>query len=465
MNKSSNTCWTNALSIIESNVSPQHFDTLFRPIVFDSYDEKTKALTIQVASSFVCEYLEEHFGQLLFKVLNKTFGPGVVLKYRILTDKAHNLTRIEEKNYDEDAANAKKPQVNSPFDIEVPKQLDSQLNPKQTFNNFIEGDSNKFSRAMGLSIAEHPTSTQFNPLFIYGPSGCGKTHLLNAIGLRTKQFYPKKRVLYISARLFQVQFQNATRQNVTPDFINFYQTIDLLIIDDVQEWASATRTQETFFHIFNHLFRNGKRIILASDRPPVELKGMNERLITRFAGGLTTEMERPNVQLCVDILNSKIRRDGLDIPQDVVRFIAETSNGSIRELEGVINSLLAYSVVYNCEISMDLCQRVIKHTVRHEKKQPSVDEIINTVCQHFNVTAEAINGPSRKRELVEARQITMYMAQKLTKTTTTRIGKMVGGRDHSTVLHSCAKVEERLTKDIDFRTELQSIEKKMKQKR
>ena len=176
-------------------------------------------------------------------------------------------------------------------------------------------------------------------------------------------------------------------------------------------------------------------------------------------------MERPNVQLCVDILNSKIRRDGLDIPQDVVRFIAETSNGSIRELEGVINSLLAYSVVYNCEISMELCQRVIKRTVRHEKKQPSVDEIINAVCQHFNISAEAINGPSRKRELVEARQVSMYMAQKLTKTPTTRIGKIMGGRDHSTVLHSCAKVEDRLTRDVDFRTELQAIEKSVKHKR
>lgn len=465
MNKSSNTCWTDALSLIKSNVSPQHFDTWFKPIVFDSFDEKTKALTIKVASTFVCEYLEENFGNLLFKVLTKTFGPGVVLKYRILADKEHHITNDEERVLDPDAASAKKPQAATPFDVEVPRQLDAQLNPKQTFANFIEGESNKFSRAMGLSIAEHPTSTQFNPLFIYGPSGCGKTHLLNAIGLRTKQLYPQKRVLYISARLFQVQFQNATRQNATPDFINFYQTIDLLIIDDVQEWSTATRTQETFFHIFNHLFRNGKRIILASDRPPVELKGMNERLITRFAGGLTTEMERPNVQLCVDILNSKIRRDGLDIPQDVVRFIAETSNGSIRELEGVINSLLAYSVVYNCEISMELCQRVIKRTVRHEKKQPSVDEIINAVCQHFNISAEAINGPSRKRELVEARQVSMYMAQKLTKTPTTRIGKMMGGRDHSTVLHSCAKVEDRLTRDVDFRTELQAIEKSVKHKR
>ncbi len=465
MDKSANTCWANALSLFENNVSPQHFDTWFRPIVFHSFNEQTKELTIQVASTFVCEYLEGNFGQLLFKVLSRTFGSGVILKYRVLADKEHQITNVVQGECNEYAANAKRNTAATPFDVEVSGRLDAQLNPKQNFANFIEGDSNKFSRAMGLSIAEHPNNAQFNPLFIYGPSGCGKTHLLNAIGLRTKQLYPQKRVLYISARLFQVQYQNATRQNATPDFINFYQTIDLLIIDDVQEWTSAAKTQETFFHIFNHLFRNGKRIILASDRPPVELKGMNERLITRFAGGLTTEMERPNVQLCVDILNSKINRDGLDIPQDVVRYIAETCNGSIRELEGVINSLLAYSVVYNCDIDMSLVQRVLKHTVRKEKKQPSVDEIVNTVCQHFNVTAEAINGPSRKREIVEARQITMYMTQKLTKTPTTRIGKLMGGRDHSTVLHSCAKVEKRIGDDVDFRTELQLLEKKMKQKR
>ena len=466
MKLSPQTCWANALSLIEKQVSPEQFTTWFKPIVFESYDETARTLLVQVASSFVYEYLEGNFGRLLIDVLTRTFGPGVQLQYRITVDKEHNATtQVEAKPADELSGMGAQHVVQSPFHVEVPAELDAQLNPKQTFSTFIEGQSNKLSRSIGLSIAEHPNTTQFNPMFIFGPSGCGKTHLINAIGLKTKQLYPRKRVLYISARLFQVQYQNAVVQNATTDFINFYQTIDLLIVDDVQEWATATKTQDTFFHIFNHLFRNGRRIILASDRSPAELKGMNERLLTRFACGLIAEMERPNEQLCVDILKSKIRRDGLEIPENVVQMIAQSAGGSIRELEGVINSLLAYSVVYNSEINEDLCQRVLKHTMKRSSRQPDIDQIVSTVCQHFNVSAEAVNGLSRKRELVEARQITMYMAQKLTKTPATRIGKLVGGRDHSTVLHSCAKVEERLNKDLDFRSELQQIEKKVRNKK
>ena len=320
-------------------------------------------------------------------------------------------------------------------------------------------------RSIGLSIAEHPNTTQFNPMFIYGPSGCGKTHLINAIGLRIKQLYPQKRVLYISARLFQVQYTNSVLQNTTNDFINFYQTVDVLIVDDIQEWMTASKTQDTFFHIFNHLFRNGKRIILASDRPPVDLKGMNERLLTRFACGLIAELEKPNVQLCVDILNNKIRRDGLNIPDDVVQFIAQTANGSVRDLQGVINSLLAYSVVYNSSIDMRLAERVIKRAVKIDDKPLTIDDIVETVCHHFNVSTTAIGSKSRKREFVVARQVSMYLAQKYTKMPTSRIGKLVGGRDHSTVIHSCSQVESRLKTDTAFSEEVSSIERSFKLKR
>lgn len=319
-------------------------------------------------------------------------------------------------------------------------------------------------RSVGLSIAEHPRKTQFNPMFVYGPSGCGKTHLINAIGMRTKQLYAQKRVLYVSARLFQVQYTNAVLQNSINDFINFYQTIDLLIVDDIQEWMTATKTQDTFFHIFNHLFRNGKRIILASDRPPVDLKGMNERLLTRFSCGLIAELEKPNVQLCIDILNSKIRKDGLQIPEDVVQFIAETANGSVRDLEGVINSLLAYSVVYNSTVDMRLAQRVIQRAVKIDDKPLTIDEILEKVCNHFNVSVSAVNGRSRKQDLVTARQVSMYLAQKYTKMPASRIGKLVGGRDHSTVIHSCSRIEQRLQVDSMFSNELMSIENSFKLK-
>ena len=291
-----------------------------------------------------------------------------------------------------------------------------------------------------------------------GPSGCGKTHLINAIGLHCKQLYPEKRVLYISARLFQSQFVDANLKHVVNDFIRFYQTIDMLIVDDVQEWMTAAKTQDSFFHIFNHLFRNGKRIILASDRPPVDLKGMNERLLTRFSCGLIAEMEKPNVELCVDILHNKIRRDGLHIPEEVVQFIASTANGSVRDLEGVVSSLLAYSVVYNCKIDMRLAERVIKRAVKIDDKPLTIDDIMEAVCAHFNVTATAVNSKSRKRDLVVARQVSMFLAQKYTKIPASRIGRLVGNRDHSTVIHSCSQVEQRLKVDQDFKDDVMRIE-------
>ena len=302
-------------------------------------------------------------------------------------------------------------------------------------------------------------------MFIYGPSGCDKTHLVNAIGIHIKQLYPQKRVLYVSARLFQVQYTNSVLHNTTNDFINFYQTIDVLIVDDIQEWMSASTTQETFFHIFNHLFRNGKRIILASDRPPVDLKGMNERLLTRFACGLIAELEKPNVKLCVDILKQKIRRDGLHIPEDVINFIANTANGSVRDLQGVINSLLAYSVVYNSNIDMRLAERVVKRAVKIDDKPLTVDEIIETVCNHYNVSLSSVSSRSRKKEFVMARQVSMYLAQKYTKMPASRIGKLVGGRDHSTVIHSCSKIENLLKVDKSFYAELSSIENSFKLKK
>lgn len=469
MNVSPKEAWDKTLTLIRENVSEQQYNTWFKPIVYESFEESTRTLLVQVPSPFVYEYLEENYIDLLSKVLRRTFCDQIRLKYRIVTDQEHHLTQDVEAEQTDLSVKTQlaKTRVNeSPtaLDAAQPQQLDPNLNPHQTFNNYIEGDSNKLPRSVGLSIAEHPRKTQFNPMFVYGPSGCGKTHLINAIGMRTKQLYAQKRVLYVSARLFQVQYTNAVLQNSINDFINFYQTIDLLIVDDIQEWMTATKTQDTFFHIFNHLFRNGKRIILASDRPPVDLKGMNERLLTRFSCGLIAELEKPNVQLCIDILNSKIRKDGLQIPEDVVQFIAETANGSVRDLEGVINSLLAYSVVYNSTVDMRLAQRVIQRAVKIDDKPLTIDEILEKVCNHFNVSVSAVNGRSRKQDLVTARQVSMYLAQKYTKMPASRIGKLVGGRDHSTVIHSCSRIEQRLQVDSMFSNELMSIENSFKLK-
>ena len=462
--------WDNSLLLIKDSVTEQQYNTWFKPIVFESYKPSTKTLLVQVPSPFVYEYLEQNFVDLLSKVLHRNFGEGIRLTYRVVTDKEHKLSQdIEADPNDADLAKQARERAQQtaaqPAAPQQQEDIDTQLDPKLTFNNYMEGDSNKLPRSVGLSIAEHPNTTQFNPMFIYGPSGSGKTHLVNAIGLKAKQMYPQKRVLYVSARLFQTQYTDAVLHNASNDFINFYQSIDMLIVDDIQEWAGKAKTLNTFFHIFNHLFRNGKRIILASDRPPVELKDMPDRLLTRFSCGLVCELEKPNIQLCVDILSNKIRRDGLKIPVDVISFIAQTCNGSVRDLQGAINGLLAYSIVYNSSIDIRLAERVIKRAVKMDDKPLTIDDIVETVCHHYNVTVTAVNSKSRKRDYVVARQVTMYLAQKYTKMPASRIGKLVGNRDHSTVIHSCSKVEERLKIDAGFSDELVSIENGLKVKR
>lgn len=457
--------WDNSLLLIKDSVTEQQYNTWFKPIVFESYKPSTKTLLVQVPSPFVYEYLEQNFVDLLSKVLHRNFGEGIRLTYRVVTDKEHKLSQdIEADPDDADMAKQTRERAQQTA-AQQQEDIDTQLDPKLTFNNYMEGDSNKLPRSVGLSIAEHPNTTQFNPMFIYGPSGSGKTHLVNAIGLKAKQMYPQKRVLYVSARLFQTQYTDAVLHNASNDFINFYQSIDMLIVDDIQEWAGKAKTLNTFFHIFNHLFRNGKRIILACDRPPVELKDMPDRLLTRFSCGLVCELEKPNIQLCVDILSNKIRRDGLKIPVDVISFIAQTCNGSVRDLQGAINGLLAYSIVYNSSIDIRLAERVIKRAVKVDDKPLTIDDIVETVCHHYNVTVTAVNSKSRKRDYVVARQVTMYLAQKYTKMPASRIGKLVGNRDHSTVIHSCTKVEERLKIDAGFSDELVSIENGLKVKR
>lgn len=461
--------WDKCLDTIKANVSEQQYKTWFSPIVFEAYKPAGNTIVAQVPSMFVYEYIEENYIDLLSKVLTRNFGEGVRLTYHVLTDKTNNIGQNIEAD---PAADIGHPlprttanQSPTVLDAAMPQDIDTQLDAHRTFENFIEGVSNKLPRSVGMSIANNPNTTQFNPMFVYGPSGCGKTHLINAIGVRAKELFPQKRVLYVSARLFQVQYSNAVLRNKTNDFINFYQTIDVLIVDDIQEWITATKTQQTFFHIFNHLFRNGKRIILSSDRPPVDLKGMSDRLLTRFSCGLIAELEQPDEQLCKDILNSKIKHDGLSIPADVVDFIAATANGSVRDLEGVINSLLAYSIVYNSKVDMRLAERVIKRAVKMDDRPLTIDDIVETVCRHYNVSTSQINSRSRRHELVVARQVSMYLAQKHTKMPAVRIGKLIGGRDHSTVIHSCKTIENLLQTDKSFCDELNSIENSFKLKK
>ena len=471
MDNSHKALWDNCLQLIKANVTEQQYKTWFAPIVFESYSETEQTLLVQLPSRYVFEYLEQHYVSLLSKVLARVFGANVRLSYRIVEVRGSHhdvVTEVESEGpsaIEEPQPSARVNKSPSVLDAAMPQQLNPQLDPKKTFQNYIEGDSNKLPRTVGLSIAEHPGKTTFNPFFIYGPSGCGKTHLINAIGVRCKETYHQKRVLYVSARLFQVQFTDSVRHNTTNDFINFYQSIDVLIVDDIQEWMNSPKTLDTFFHIFNHLFRCGKQIILASDRPPVDLEGMKDRLLTRFACGLIAELEKPNVQLCIDILNAKCRRDGLKIPAEVIQFIAETANGSVRDLEGVVNSLMAYSIVYNSNIDMRLAERIIKRAVKIDNHPLTIDEIMEKVCNHYGVSQQSAFGKSRKRNYVQVRQVSMYLAQKHTKMPASRIGQLIGGRDHSTVIHSCNTIEQRLKVDKAFLDEISSIENSFKLKK
>lgn len=461
MESSPQVLWERCLQIIKENVTEQQYKTWFTPIICSSYEQET--VTVQVPSQFVYEYLEEHYVNLLRRVLNRVFGAGTKLLYRVEADKTNNITVDLEASPRPVAAAAPRPVTNANkapnvLQAPMPQDLDPQLNPNYNFENFIEGISNKLPRSVGQAIAEHPKQSTFNPLFIYGPSGVGKTHLVNAIGTKIKELYPQKRVLYLSAHLFQVQYTDSVRNNTVNDFINFYQTIDVLIIDDVQEFASLTKTQNTFFHIFNHLHQNGRQLILTSDRPPIALQGMEERLLTRFKWGLLAELEKPNQELRRAILLSKIHRDGLSIPDEVVNFIAENVNDSVRDLEGIVNSLMAYSVVYNKDIDLGLAEQIVRRAVRFEKKPVTVDHILETVCGYFNVGQNEIFTKSRKQNIVQVRQIAMYLAQKYTDLSSSKIGALIGKRNHATVLHSCNLVADRLKIDKSFKQKFEDIE-------
>lgn len=448
MNKNTRELWEGCQNYFRENLGSEEYANLFSHVEFETFEMASKTLVLRIPSQYICESIEDD--DRLFGI----FRQAIQYSFGIVRLNWHIVIRENEKG----GLRFEGPATPKP-------DIESNLNRNQVFRTFVEGDSNRLSRSVGLRVAEHPAGTQFNPLFIYGPSGCGKTHLVNAIGNRCKELYPEKRVLYVSAQMFQQQFTQANLNGNFNDFISFYQTIDMLIVDDVQEWMTATKTQNAFFHIFNHLSVNGKRIILVSDRAPVELEGMNKRLLSRFKSGMMAEMEQPNVQLCEDILYNKMARDGMKIPADVVKFIAQTANNSIRELEGIINSLMAYSIMCNCNIDMKLAERVVGRAVKIDNMPLTVDDIMDIVCRHYEVTPNAVKGASRKRELVIPRQVIIYLADKYTNLPAARIGKLIGGRDHSTVLHSINKVREMIEKDKDFAAQLAKVEERLKVKK
>lgn len=456
--------WDKCLGIIRNNVQPAAFNTWFACTKPASYTGKV--LTLFVPSQFVYEHIEENYVDLLSAVIYRVFGAETELNYRVLTDRQNQLTvdQESEKRPAKVITEQQKSDNQAPGTIAVPAQdLDPMLRSNYSFDNFIEGLSNRLPRAAAESIALKPGKTVFNPLFLYGASGVGKTHLANAIGLKVKELYPEKRVLYVSAHLFKVQYTDSVRKNTVNDFINFYQSIDVLIIDDIQEFVGVEKTQNTFFHIFNHLHQNGKQLIMTCDRPPVMLQGIEDRLITRFKWGLTAEIERPNLELRRSILTDRARREGIALREEVLDYIAEQVTDSVRELEGILISLHAHSALYGREIDLPLAQRIVSKAVRIVEKEVTIEDIVRNTCDYYHIKDESVYTSSRKRDIVLARQVSMYLAHKLLPgLSLARIGQCIGSKDHSTVLHACRTIEDLVGVDKVMEAAVEDIEAKIK---
>lgn len=454
--------WNRCLKVIKDNISEAAYSTWFEPIVPLKYENGE--FVLQVPSMFFYEYIEEKFAELLRVTLYREVGEGTKLLYRIMVDKAATTTiPAEDKTVVAERVPDKivKSGIN-PFEPVVQQDIDPQLNAAYNFNTFIEGTSNKLARAAGISIANEPGKTIFNPLFLFGKSGVGKTHLVNAIGMMTKQLYPEKRVLYVSANLFQIQYTDAVRRNETNDFLNFYSNIDVLILDDIHEFMDKQGTQKTFFHIFNHLHQNGKQIIMTCDRAPGSLEGMEERLLTRFQWGLSTEIEMPDFELRKAILKSKIYKDGLEISEEVIDYIAANVTDSVRKLEGVLVSLLAHATLTDEDIDLALAEKVVGKVVAATPNVISVEKIRDMVCDYFALPLDAVMSKTRKREIATARQVAMYLSKQYTKSSLSVIGKLIGGRDHATVLHACSVVNDLMDTDKNFRMSVKELEQRLK---
>lgn len=472
MNNTFESVWANCLKVIKDNVNEQSFKTWFLPI--KPVKLENNILTIQVPSQFFYEWLEEHYISLLKKTIQRELGESARLEYRIIVDNALSKnatpftidvpnTNYESNKNPEITVPVAPSSIKNPFVIPGLKkiQIDSQLNHHYNFDNFIEGDCNRLARSAGFAVAEKPGATAFNPLVLYGGVGLGKTHLIQAIGNETKRLHPNKTVLYVSTERFANQFIDALKNNSINDLVHFYQLIDVLIVDDIQFLSNKNRTQDVFFHIFNHLHQNGKQIILSSDRAPKDLEGMEERLLSRFKWGLAADLQVPAFETRIQILEKKMYADGIELPKDVTEFVAYNINTNIRELEGALISLLAQSSLNKKDIDLDLAKKIIKNFVKNISREVSIDFIQKSVCEYFTIPPEKLREKTRKREIVQARQLSMFLAKQFTKNSLKVIGKHFGGRDHSTVIHSCQAVKDMMDTDKKFRESVADLQKKI----
>lgn len=474
MSKNHVDVWNNCLKVIKDNVPSISFKTWFEPII--PLKIENNVLTIQVPSPFFYEYLEEQYIDIISKTLRKEVGDNVKLEYNVVMDSnsqsnskpytvklpARNKTDLKNQPVsvplDSDDISIK-----NPFVLPGIKKLniDPQLDPDKSFGNFVEGECNRLARSAGYAVACNPGGTAFNPLFIYSANGLGKTHLSQAIGIEVKERFPEKTVLYVQAHKFITQFMDSTRNNNRNDFVHFYQMIDVLIIDDVHELSGKERTQDIFFHIFNHLHQSNKQLVITADKPPVEIQGIEQRLLSRFKWGLAADLQPPDFETRIAILKKKIYNDGIELTDEIIEYLASHIN-NMREIEGALISILAHLTLNKKEITLELAKQIIDKLVKSTRREISIDFIQKIVCDYFNMQADQLKSKTRKREIVQARQIAMYFAKNFTKSSLAAIGSIIGGKDHATVLHACKTVSNLIDTDKRFKLYIDEIEKKLK---
>ena len=472
MSTDANAIWNECLSFIKDNIQPQAFKTWFEPI--KPVKLADNSLSVQVPSKFFYEWLEEHYVKLLKVALTKSLGEGAKLVYIIrmentygnrepFTEKIPSSNRSYHAPQEIDVPiKSKNPELKNPFVIPGIRniKIESQLNPNYSFDNFLEGDSNRLARSAGMAVANKPGGTSFNPLLIFGGVGLGKTHLAHAIGVEIKDKYPERTVLYISAEKFTQQYIESVKKNTRNDFIHFYQLIDVLIIDDVQFLSGKSGTQDVFFHIFNHLHQNGKQVILTSDKAPVDMQDIEQRLLSRFKWGLSAELQTPDFETRVSILKNKLYKDGVEMSEDIIDYVAKNIKTNVRELEGAIISLIAQSSFNKKEVNIDLAQQIVEKFVKNTKREVSIDYIQKVVSDYFEMDVTTLQSKTRKRHIVQARQLAMFYAKNFTKASLASIGTQIGKRDHATVLHACKTVDNLAETDKQFKKYIEDLTKK-----
>lgn len=451
-----NAIWQNCLTKIKEQTTEDEFVRWFKPLVPMAFDGIT--LQLRVPSESYVYHIEKNYLPLLKPILYQLFGMKTRLRYTM--PKIETPARAADGRLQAPVDGTK---IENPYVIPGMKRIivDPQLNANYTFETFVEGDCNRLARSAGMAVAVEPGKTAFNPLYIWGDSGLGKTHLAQAIGMEVKQRHPELQVLYVPMDKFQRQYTNSILNKEFNDFIHYYQMIDVLIIDDIQELAGREKTQNAFFNIFNHLQLAGKQLVITSDKAPVELKDIEQRLLTRFKWGLSAQLTAPDHETKVRIIKLKAQRLGAVLTDDVVEYLAENINANIREIEGALSSLIANASFLGRKITPALAREILKVYVQFTQREITVEQIRTIVCQWFNIDPESFDSKKRTREIAQARQVAMYLAKKYTKSPLTAIGAAIGGKNHATVLHAVKTIANLIETDKDFRRQMEELEKRV----